>query len=197
MNSHAPNEVTQKDFAALRGVSPALVSKWKDQGRLVMNKAGNRVLVAETTAVLERTRDPARGGDRTGRGRQVASSAPPAPADGAGRAGRAGEGPVDGLVYQAEAAREKRAAAQLRELELAEKAGELVMAVLADRRAFELARAGRDAVMAVPDRLSTLLAAESNPAKVHALLLAECRRICLQMSGRGDEAEPAPSQEAA
>jgi hypothetical protein len=142
------------------------------------------VRVAESIARLEATRDPARGGDRTDK----PASAPQGASQPAG--GQVPQAaPVVGLIYTDEAAREKRARAQLAELELAERAGELVLAAKVDAIMFGLARAGREAVLALPDRLATVLAAESDPTVVHAKLLAECRKVCAAMAAPGVAAQ--------
>lgn len=178
------DEMTQAEFAALRGVSAPMVTKWKAQGRLVLSPDGKRVCVAASIARLESTRDPARGGDRTAKPATAAQGGAGQPAGGQGApAGlTATVVPAAALIYTDEAAREKRAKAQLAELELAKLAGELVAARAVDALMFGLARAGREAVLALPDRLATVLAAESDAAVVHAKLLAECRKVCAAMA---------------
>lgn len=163
-----PARLTQKDFAALIGCSAPMVTKHKDAGRLVMD--GRMVCVAESIALIQAWKDPARGGDRTGKRRPAAgSSSGPAtspPSD------------ADRLNYNAQAAREKLAAAQLRELELAREAGALVLKAERDDAEFGRARAGREAILSLPDRLATRLAPLDDPNEIHAILLAECRRVC-------------------
>lgn len=182
MNSERPtgNEVLQKDFAALRGISPAMVAKLKSRGRLVMNDAGDRVLVAESIERIERTRDPGRGGDRAEKGPALS---PLSTAVGSvlGREG-VPPGTQGDLSYNVQAAREKLASAQLRELELAEKAGRLVPASQVEALVFDQARLAREALMSIPDRVATILAAESDAAVVHAKLSAECRKVCEMLS---------------
>jgi hypothetical protein len=79
-------------------------------------------------------------------------------------------------------ARREQALAELAELELAEKRGELVP--VADiRRALVPKLLGvRDALDTLADRLAPLLAAEADPAKVYAVLKAEHRQILAQLS---------------
>lgn len=57
-----------------------------------------------------------------------------------------------------------------------QKRGRLIDARTARREAFECARAVRDSVLNVPDRLAAELAAERDAAKVHARLDAELRK---------------------
>ena len=67
--------------------------------------------------------------------------------------------------YQAEKAR----------LDALQGRGELVPAADVERQAFELARAVRDGLMVIPDRVASLLAATSEPRQVHHLLTEEIR----------------------
>lgn len=193
---NAPAECSQSDFAELIKVKPPYVTRLKQKGRLVLTADGKRVLVAESIARIRAARDPARGGDRS------AGAGDAGAARGTSNTPTAREafGPQpqgNGLVYQDEAAREKRAAAQLRELELGERAGSLVIAAEVDLQVFNLARAARDALMAIPDRVATILAAETDPIAVHARLTAECRKVCDELAARDATRAPAPAAEAA
>jgi phage terminase Nu1 subunit (DNA packaging protein) len=187
----AGNEVLQKDFAAMRGISPAMVAKLKSRGRLVMNDAGDRVLVKESIERIELTRDPGRGGDRTAK---VPAPSPLSAAVG-NVLGREGvpPGTQGDLSYNVQAAREKLASAQLRELELAEKAGRLVPASQVEALVFDQARLAREALMSIPDRVATILAAETDAAVVHAKLSAECRKVCEMLSTQPDASPDATS----
>lgn len=177
------NAVTQKAFAQLLGVSEPMVVKHKHAGRLVMD--GKLVLVTESIAAINAWKDPARGGDRTGK---AATATPIAAAVAQALHPSAPTGgDADKFNYNIQAAREKLAAAQLRELELAREAGELVLAAEVDALVFDQARSGREALMSIPDRVATILAAETDPVVVHAKLTAECRKVCELLA-----APPAP-----
>ncbi|GAB3755123.1 hypothetical protein [Lysobacter olei] len=177
------------EFAELLGVSDSYVRRLKRDGKLVLD--GERIVVAASIAKLGRVLDPARGGDRTGK---AAASSPPA--DGAtGALPLRPSGP--GIDYNVEAARERRAKAQLAELELMQQTGQLVVAAAVDARVFGMARAGREAIMALPDRLATLLAAESDAVKVHAMLTAECRKVCEHLANADLARDVAPLEAAA
>lgn len=182
-----PERLSQKDFAALLGISAPMVSKHKKAGRLVMD--GGLVLVEASMARIAAAKDPGRGGDRrhdsAQAGAQAASAAPPPwlPGD-------------DRSNYTVQAAREKLAAAQLRELELAREAGQLVLKQARDDAEFGRARMAREAIMALPDRLSVVLAAEASPETVHALLTAACRKICAELA-RGSASPAADAQDVA
>lgn len=174
-----PEKLSQKDFAALIGISAPMVSKHKKAGRLVMD--GGLVRVEASMARIAAAKDPARGGDRRHDGAQ----------SGAPAAVQAQQTPSTTLFgddlrsnYTVQAAREKLAAAQLRELELAREAGQLVLKQARDDAEFGRARMAREAIMSLPDRLSVVLAAEASPETVHALLTAACRKICAQLAQR-------------
>ena len=180
MNPTLP-ELSQKDFAALRGVSEPMVVKWKRKGRLVMSEDGKRVRVAESIALLEATRDPGRGGDRTGKAAAAPQGAASAPV------------PPDGsdLNYQREAARDKRASAMQRELELAEKAGALVVSVDVEHRIAGHVRAATDYLASSRRRIAPTLALEADARKVEQLLEERDREFCTKLA-----ALAAPQQEA-
>lgn len=171
MNS-APTELSQKGFAALRGVSEPMIVKWKRKGRLVMTDDGKRVRVAESIALLESTRDPGRGGDRTGK------------AAGATHSAAGAQAPLEGgdLSYQREAARDKRASARQRELELAEKAGALVAAEAVEHRIAGLVRAAVDQLASSRRRLAPALAIESDARLVEQILADRDREFCTKVA---------------
>lgn len=179
-----PERLSQKDFAALLGISAPMVCKHKKAGRLVMD--GGLVLVEASMARIAAAKDPGRGGDRRHDGAHAATQA-------AGAAQQAGD---DRSNYTVQAAREKLAAAQLRELELAREAGQLVLKQARDDAEFGRARMAREAIMALPDRLSVVLAAETSADAVHARLTAACRRICAQLA-RGTAMATVDDQDAA
>lgn len=92
---------------------------------------------------------------------------PPAP----GRASFGANGPSLAISRQVRAAYE----AKLKELEFKERAGELVPAADVKREAFSLARALRDGLMRIPDRVAPLLAATTDARKAHQMLSDEIR----------------------
>lgn len=183
-----PEKLSQKDFAALLGISAPMVSKHKKAGRLVMD--GALVLVEASMVRIAAAKDPGRGGDRrhdsANTGIHAGAQTPSAALFG------------DDLRsnYTVQAAREKLAAAQLRELELAREAGQLVLKQARDDAEFGRARMAREAIMSLPDRLSVVLAAEASPETVHALLTAACRKICAQLA-RSSATPAADAEDAA
>ena len=186
MNSPAtiPERASQKEFAALLGCSEPMVTKHKDAGRLVMD--GRLVKVRESLDRIAAWKDPARGGDRTGKALQEPPAAPVSVSTTSAPTGS----DADRLNYNIQAAREKLAAAQLRELELAREAGALVLKADRDSAEFGRARAGREAILSIPDRLAVQLAPKTDPAEIHVLLMAECRRICNLLASMPDADTP-------
>ncbi len=199
--------VTRSEFARIRGCSQPYVTKLGHQGRLVLDASGKLVDVAATIALLERTDDPARGGDRTSKP-ATATSAPVSAAQDAGQGSAPAAAPAaaggdtqprtpdsDG-AYKTAATRERITKARLAELELAEKAGTLVRRAEVEAAIFGLSRQAMDALDAIPDRLSAQLAAVTDPAAVHKLLSDELRNVMRDLAA----AKPLPAlpvQEAA
>ncbi|MEO7864101.1 MAG: hypothetical protein ABIU05_27440 [Nitrospirales bacterium] len=75
--------------------------------------------------------------------------------------------------------RKESALADLREMEVRKKRGELIERVTVEQDAFRVGRTMRDALLGLPDRLSGVLASENDQRKVHALLTKEIRQ-CLE-----------------
>lgn len=111
------------------------------------------------------------------RAAKAAPAAPPPPAP--GRASFGANGPSLAISRQVRAAYE----AKLKELEFKERAGELVPAADVKREAFSLARALRDGLMRIPDRVAPLLAATTDARKAHQMLSDEIR---VALRGLGD-----------
>lgn len=80
-------------------------------------------------------------------------------------------------ISQNEANRRRTVAlAKLRELELAEKQGKLIDRSSVESTWFEKGRLIRDGVLAISDRLASLLASTTDPHQVHQLLDSELRK---------------------
>lgn len=90
--------------------------------------------------------------------RTAASSAEPVPAPGS---------------YAAARAQREHYQAELKRLEVLRRSGESVSIAEVKREAFARARAVREAIMGLPDRLAAELAGERDPNKVHSRLLSE------------------------
>ena len=146
------NAVSQAEFARRLGVSRATVSEYKKNGWLVFSSPG-LVDVKASVVEIEKSKDASRGGKRAKK-----------PAAG------------NGAFNQAKA-KEMQMRADKAELELLEKQGSLVSRDRVELAAFTLARAAQEGLMSIPDRLSSLLAAESDPAVIHKMISDEIRSV--------------------
>lgn len=99
--------------------------------------------------------------------------------DGTGRSG-GGNGTASGYA-KARAAREVYAA-QSAKLALDERMGRLVRSEEVHMAGFNAARRARDQLMAIPERMSTTLAALLDPGEVQRVLEDEIERICEELS---------------
>jgi hypothetical protein len=72
--------------------------------------------------------------------------------------------------------------ARLAKLEWEQKVGKLVEADQVKVRAFNMARAARDALMTMPDRLAPILASSTDVIEVHRLMLEDIERTCQQLA---------------
>jgi phage terminase Nu1 subunit (DNA packaging protein) len=101
------------------------------------------------------------------------------------REGGAREGKLDPAQ---ERARLDRARRQRAELDAAVRRGELVESASVAAAAFSLARGVRDAILSVPSRLASILAAESNAARVEARMTDELRAALAMLAADSDPA---------
>lgn len=83
---------------------------------------------------------------------------------------------AEGASYSEARAERERAQAALAQLDLAAKLGQVVLADTVAKGAAAAARATRDALLSIPDRVAALVAAETDPARVHAILSNELRQ---------------------
>ena len=84
--------------------------------------------------------------------------------------------------YQTSRAVREAYLARLAKLEFEERQGRLVSADEIKVAAFNSARRARDLLMAMPDRVSGVLAATDDPHEVRRVLTAEVRRVCEEIS---------------
>ena len=87
--------------------------------------------------------------------------------------------PVGHISFYEAGRREKLARAKLAEYREQREKGELVQWAVIQRLAFERDRQVRDALLNIADRIAGLVAAESEQAKCHAIILKECLQ-CLE-----------------
>ena len=159
-----PRLMTKAEYAKHRGVSKPYISKLAKNGILVMR--GSKVDVGATDTVLDDK--PVDDIDAPPPMQQpVGTAPPPRPADGIGQGGATfGQARTIEMVFRA----------KLRRLEFETKQGKLIEAEVYRKTAANAFRAFRDSMLGIPDRVSTVVAAESDPKKVHLALKTEISR---------------------
>lgn len=153
--------ISQAEYARRRGVSRSAVTKAAKAGRITL--IDGRVDPEVADIQWARKTDPHQA--LRGSGGRV----PRAPLTVPGAA------PADDGFSDARARRES-ALAELAELDLAERRGELVRTDDVQRALVGKVMGLRDSLDTLADRLSPLLAAESDPARIYALLREEVRQ---------------------
>jgi hypothetical protein len=146
-----------RQMAAVLRCSPSLVSRYKRAGMPMDSEA------AATSWKRDNVRPDPRFTRNTEKPTPVAQAAPAVAAQ------------FDSIDYQEERARRERAEANLAEFKLAELRGELLRREVMERVVGTRAAQIKDSVLQVKARLAPLLAAETDVAKVSAMLDAELR----------------------
>lgn len=164
--------MTQSEYAAYRGVTTGYISHLRKKESLVFTSSG-LVDVKATDALLANTLDPLQGGNR--HSQHVRTDVP------------------DKLSYMDAKTREANARAVKAEMEAELMARGLVRVDEVEAQAFACARGARDALMAIPDRLAPLIAAETDAARVHALMTAEFILVCQQIAKSDFVGAPPPA----
>jgi hypothetical protein len=164
--------MTQAEYARHRGKSRQYVSKLAQAGVLVMR--GKKIDVAASDTVLDDK--PVDDVDLP----PPASARPTRPAESQGLDGvpnRTADGPAPGGASFGQARTiEMVFRAKLRRLEYETKQGKLIEAELVRKTVADAVRGLRDGILGLPDRLATVLAAESDAKKVHVTLKTELAR---------------------
>ena len=169
--------LSRSEFARSQGWSPSYVTKLGDQKRLVLSADGKKVDVAATLALLRKTEDPGKEAVRQrhqeGRvDKHVGAHVRPDAGD-EGPAPAASSSPE----YWTNKARREGNLADLAELELRKKCGELVEKARVEEAATRLGRLLRDAVFGVPTRLAPELASISDAFEVEQRLRGALRQV--------------------
>lgn len=90
--------------------------------------------------------------------------------------------------YFATKERRERAEADLAELELRQRRGELVKKSDVERELFAVNRSLRDRLAGIPDRIAPMLASETDVTRCHAIVAAELRAALGEVAGSLAEA---------
>lgn len=174
--------ITQAAYARARGVTKQAVSAAVKAGRirLIDGKIDPEIAdIQWQRNTSHEHRQRALGG--VDRGIGAGGIVTTTPAEPPRNAPRDPEGQGDTTFLEAKT-RSEQARAELFELELAQKRGELVVAEEVRRATFEKSRIARDALLALAPRLAPQVAAESDVAKCHDLIMAEVRMICQELA---------------
>lgn len=181
-----PDIASFTDFARLLGKRPSWVTQLRKDGRLVLTEDGKRVMVAESIARIEDTRDPAMQAvaDRHAAARVEAYEAEPEahqappPADG-------DEPDEDGnMNYQSARALKEHylAMAAKRDYEIA--VGKLLAADEVRMAIASAAATLRADLENLPDNIAPVLAAETDEARIRVLLTDEIEHMLENLSER-------------
>jgi len=165
-------KMSLSDYARHRKVTPAAVSRAVKEGRISVevDAETGKKRVDSDAADVEWSQNTDRAKQE---GALSASEA------------RAGDAPGDRgepteeatqSSYQLARARREHFNAKIAELNYQMRAGRLVDADEVTRAAFKTARAVREAMLNIPDRLASQLAGETDARRVHDLLTAELER---------------------
>lgn len=184
MNGH----VSKSTFAKIYGCAPSYVTKLIDEKKIVLSEDGKKVNVDASLTMLKITSDPSKQGvrDRWSAYRDGKSiidvPAQLACADDAPPAGRRGGVPDSGgSEYHKARTQSEQVKAKLQELDLLERLSQVAQVAPIIKAVLDTHMGARAAVMQLPDRLSQLIAPETDPQKVHEILRLECERICDQV----------------
>lgn len=189
-----PTTATLREFCNLIGVKPSYGAELKKNDRLVLADDGKTVLVQESIARIEATRDPSKAGvaarHAAGRGAQALTghaekeaNQPLATAESAKAATETiaepttpapeGEGARSGYDYQGSKAKKEHFAAMEAEANYREKIRELLPASEVRAVMAEVITVLRTSIEGISYNLAPQLAATSDEVQVKALLSAE------------------------
>lgn len=165
--------VSKSKYAEMRGCAPSAVTKAIAEGRITTVQSDGREMIDPEVADIQWQRNT--------RARIDSTSATEA-----SRAVIVAHEVGARETYEDARRRRELAEAQIAELKLLEQMGSLVR--LTEVRSAMAAKvaAMREALMQIPSRLVPVLAAESDPAKIHASLESELVQALAFVSGDAD-----------
>ena len=155
-------DVSIRKYAQHRGVSHTAVQKAIKQGRIQLTSE-RRIDIEQADRDWQRNTSP--------------MNAPPVSATIEGSGG--------GSTYAQSRAVRELYLARLAKIEYEERLNKLVNRDEVKVAAFSMARTIRDSLLNIPDRIAAMLAAESDPTRVHYILTEELRRTLLELTGDG------------
>ncbi len=158
--------MTQAEYSRHRGVSRKTITKYAQRGLLdgaFRSKGGKRLIVsAKADRLLGERLDPRQDDQRAVR------PAPRSPDNGGAQV------QIDGAITFAGARAQKEYYQALTaKLNYEVDVGTYVLASEVDKIVFDISRIVRDRILAIPDRVSDLLAAEEDPVEARRILTEE------------------------
>lgn len=186
-------------FAARKGNAVSYWHKQKELGRLVMVDVGGKLLVdvEASEARLASTADPAKAHMHQVNERQRAihrgTGEPPQLPAGDGPKGDASSS-KNATYMQAKTAREVYEAKSA-QIDYEERTGKLIRTDAVRSALASVLSSTREALMQIPARLSPVLAAETDAAKVHDALQAELHQCLAQLAAAPERLTAGASQQ--
>lgn len=169
--------LTFRQYAAHRGVSPEAVSKAVKAGRITVkvDRAGKRWIdPARADKEWTTNSDPAKQAGGKAQQRRPTKAGPAL--DGASNAEPVDPDRPRPPLYSDSRAIREAYQARLAKLEWETRSGMMVPKDQVKIQAFRCARAARDALLGIPERLAAELAGVTDPNVIHAKLTAELTR---------------------
>ena len=185
------NLITKSEYAKHRKCSPAAVTKALKAGRIILIDGKIDPVIADA-----QWRANSRARVSGAQGHAAPSASTDTPLVDASAPARAGADQGGGDYWAARGRREA-AEAELSELELGEKRGDLVRKADVERAAFEMARALRDGLANCSRRLGATLAVMTAPDECAAAIEREHRALLQSWAKTMGVASPAPQDPAA
>jgi phage terminase Nu1 subunit (DNA packaging protein) len=168
------------DYARHRGVSTAAVTYAIRDGRISVTEVNGKRMIESDRADLEWNENTVHEKKRhTPEGATAkiiapkTKRAPPPPPE--------PDSAETTETYAKSRAQKEHYQAKLAKLDYEKRAGTLVDAHEVQLEAYKIARAVRDALLSIPDRVASELAAETNAFKLHARLTDELRKTLVSL----------------
>ena len=179
------HETGIRAYARHRGVTPAAVRKAIKSGRIAVVNGKIDPDVADRDWAANTDETKPRNSVSGDPGLRRPAEAPPMAASSMGSPREnwsASQTPARGGGYAAARAVRETYEARIRELDFKRMSGTLVSADEVRVVAFNTARQARDLLLAIPDRVSAVLAGLKDQAEVHRVLSEEIRRVCEELA---------------
>lgn len=173
-------KLTQAQLARVVGVTRQQIHKLCVRGILKLDAEG-RIDEDEAKATILAQHNPAHAATRSTAAARLQASEPAADQQPDEPPQAASQDSAGGMSFQIARTLREKYAALIAKVEYEEAVGLLVPKKDVDRQAFELARQAQQSLLAIPDRMAPVLAAESDQHRVHTLLTNEIHRAMAEV----------------